>query len=462
MTGGHYKLTYQRAAADSARQNMDVEGNPLNQKLGSNPAGSTIERVGSGGRMVDLDIKHLFNNIAENVHYIAYAELAQRMNSMFTGSANPVTESLINHYGQPWYDNLMATFEAIVDPKIEEADPFWTAARWVRTNLTFAYLAVSVRNVVQQPVAATNAFAQLGEKWTMGGFWDFYRGGPSATIGRAKVIRKRSVFMRNRTALINREAREQLTKIDSVHPAVGVAKNIAFAPQTIGDSAVVYAVWLGAESKYRKENPNATEKEVVTYADKMVANTVGSGLSKDVGSIFNKGEAYKQLTFMGTFFNLTFNMHVENYELHKRGEISTIEYSRRLAWMAVIPGLLSALLVDDWPEDPEDIPGHVAWTAVQYNMAAVFALRDLASAIDGFDPSMPFLKLWGTLAGVGTDAVETVTGEKEWDLQAAARLMRDLQPIIPIPSQVPRMIEGAMDDNQDWWGTLVEGKERNK
>lgn len=458
LTGGHYRLHYRPDPNDSARSELATD-KPGGDKIKLYTASSLNQRVGSGGRQVDLDLSHLFSDIQEEIHYIANAELATHLNAMFKGVNNPVVETIINGYGNVYYKNLIHTLSAITQ-KEDPAKGLWKFLKIVRTNLTYAYLAWSARNVLQQPIAITNAISQLGEKYMLKGTFEFYRN----PVANWEKIRKSSPFMRNRTALVNREAREQLMQMDSVHPAFGKMKNTAFAPQTYMDSLIAFPTWMGALSKYKAEHPAASEAKAKRYADEMVAKTIGSGLTKDIGSILSKGEAEKQITFMGTFFNLTWNLHVENAQLLKRGKISGMEYARRLGWMAIAPALIQMWILDDIPEDDEEVLEHSLKEIAFYNMSSLFLVRDLASGIDGFTPSIPGLKWIEGVIRVEKGMRDVMTGDEELDAEQLARIVRGLQPLLPLvgSGQVARTLEGIADPEQELYGALVEGKERNK
>jgi hypothetical protein len=458
IKGGHYRLHYMKDPSDSIRTQISSDM-AVDNRIKLKTASSLNTRVGSGGRQVDLELGHLFSDMAEDIHYIAYAEMADNLNALFKGVNNPVVGAIVKHYDQAYYDNLIESLSVITRPSEPSSAPF-KFLKFVRSNLTYAYLAFSVRNIVQQPIAITNTFAQLGMGQTLKGVMEFY----ANPIEQMEQIKSTSQFMKNRTALVNREAREQLMKIDSIHPKMGAMKNMAFAPQTFMDSLIAYPTWLGAKDKFLNENPLGTEKEANTYADEMVAKTIGSGLSKDLGSILTQGEHMKQLTFMGTFFNLTWNLHVENAQLLKKGKISGMEYARRVGWMAIMPAVMSMWLLDDLPEDDEDKLIHAMKEVGYYNMASLFLLRDLSSTLDGFDPSIPGLQFAKGIKRVTTEMRDLMTGDEEFDANTVASILRGLQPLVPIPGsgQAARTLEGYADPNQDKWGMLVEGKERNK
>jgi len=458
LTGGHYRLHYLKDPADSARTEITVD-RAQNKSIKIGTASSMNERVGSGGRQVDLELGHLFQDIQEEIHYISYAELSDHLNSMFKGVNNEIVTSIMKGHGEPYYNNLTNTLSTLTQPE-NPAQGLWKGLKFVRSNLTYGFLAGSLRNIVQQPIAVTNSISQLGGINVLKGSFEFYRN-PRENWDK---ISEASAFMRNRTALVNREAREQLLKIDSVHPALGKMKTMAFAPQTFMDSLIAYPTWMGALSKYKKDHPNASEKKAILYADEMVAKTIGSGLSKDVGSILNKSEAEKQITFMGTFFNLTWNLHVENAQLLKNGDINPMEYARRLGWMAIAPALLAMWVLDDIPEDEEKILPHALKEIAYYNMSSLFLVRDLASGMDGFNPSIPGLKFVDGTIRVSKEMQGLMTGDDELDANTVASILRGLQPLAPLPGsgQVARTLEGMSDPEQGVWGSLVEGKERNK
>jgi len=457
LTGGHYRLHYLKDPADTARSEITVD-RAANKSIKIGTASSMNERVGSGGRQVDLELGHLFQDISEEIHYISYAELSDHLNSMFKGVDNEIVTSIMKGYGEPYYDNLANTLSTLTQPE-DPAKGLWKGLKFVRSNLTYGFLAGSIRNILQQPIAVTNAFSQLGLNNVLKGSLEFYR----SPIENVKKIDEVSMFMRNRTALVNREAREQLLKVDAIHPAIGAMKNAAFLPQTFMDSLIAYPTWMGALNEYKKSHPNASEKKAIYYADEMVAKTIGSGLSKDVGAILNKSEAEKQITFMGTFFNLTWNLHVENYHRLKKGDISPMEYAQRLGWMAIAPALLSIWVLDDVPEDDDEKISHMLKEIGYYNMSSLFLVRDLASTMDGFSPSIPGLKFTDGIVRVGSEMQGLMTGDEEFDANTVASIIRGIQPLAPLPAsgQIARTLEGMSDPKQGGYGMLVEGKERN-
>jgi len=97
-------------------------------------------------------------------------------------------------------------------------------------------------------------------------------------------------------------------------------------------------------------------------------------------------------------------------------------------------------------------------------MSSMFLVRDLASAMDGFDPSIPGLKFADGIVRVGKETRGLITGDEEFDANTVASIIRGLQPLMPLPmsGQVARSLEGFSDPKQGAWGALVEGKERNK
>jgi len=459
MVGGHYKLHYMEDPNDAGRKDLEVDKNIQKQSISMSQLGTMIARKGSGGRQVDLELQHLFTDIGEDIHYIAYAEMAKDLSRVLKGSNNPLVAAIQRHHGVPFYKNLIDTVDGIINPPDASKGVFWPGLKWVRGNLTYAYLAGSVRNVVQQPIALTNVLSQLGEIHTIKGIMNFY----ANPVDNWTKVREESMFMAHRTELVNREAREQLAKMDSIHPTWGAIKQGAFAPQTFMDSLIAFPAWMGARDKYMADHPDADVKKAIKYADEMVAKTVGSGMTKDIGNILNATEAEKQITFMGTFFNVTYNLHVENMELLKSGKINGFEYAKRVGWMAIAPALLSVWLLSDLPDDPDEVPMHLMKEVAFYNFSSIFLIRDLMSVIDGFTPSLPGLQFGTGAVRVANEVTDVATGDEELDMNTVASIIRGLQPLAPLPGsgQVARTLEGISDENQTTWGSLVEGKDRN-
>ena len=133
----------------------------------------------------------------------------------------------------------------------------------------------------------------------------------------------------------------------------------------------------------------------------------------------------------------------------------------------MVMGVLGQLAPEE-DEDEEDFWKRIMSGILGYNAGQVIGLGHLSNIFlndRGFD--LPMFQAIESAKSVGKIAGQVygdVTGEEdiEFDARMQARLVRSLSMMFPIfgASQWAKLIEGYDDDNQDFWGMLVEGKQK--
>ncbi len=306
MTGGHFRLHYRWDSKDQGRTAIELDGLDTSRVAMSKSA-SMIERIGGGGRIVELDMaEHIAADLDNDIRDIAFQELSVEMNAMFMGSENSLVKAISDHYGEKYYKNLVTTLERIVKPPRDKGNRWAPVSKYIRGNMTYAFLAGNVSNIVQNIASVANVYSEVGEKYATLGLLKFY----SNPFSHIQEIDKEHPGMANRTALINREAREQLGQIEAVHPVWAAFKNYAMSPQAFFDSLVAYPCYVGAKMQFLDKNrdkydgsPEGIEKrdkDASDYAMRMVEFSVGSGLAKNLGiSVFIVGHVTKDGNIAG-------------------------------------------------------------------------------------------------------------------------------------------------------------------
>lgn len=475
MPGGYMRLFYEYDPKDSSRADLHETAQDVfkgGTSISMSKPGSAHARVGSGGRRVSLELNNITMALEENVHSIAFGEVSRDVARLAKDKG--VAAAIIKGHGEERYQALIDTLDGIVSGDLPGSTGIEKWMRYVRTNLTFGYLAFSIRNFVQQPVALTNVFGKVGEVRAVSAMLSVMRR-PKYWM---QFASERSTFMRHRLAFVNREAAEQLSHI-STNSTNSWLKRHSFDLQTLGDSFVAYPAWVAG---YREGlEIYADEAKAISHADDIVAATVGSGMVKDLSPILMGGggvgkrlgkEAVKQLTFMGSFFNVVYNLVDESYrKTNFKSPKQVAEFSREMAWYLVAPALLSKVVVSSlWGEDEDE--GFWEWSAKavgEYGLGSVFLLRDLASALNGFKPSVPFQSAPAGLAR-GVSEIGELIEEGEVNAEDIPAMIRSMQPLLPLPGsgQVARFLDYTNSHGEgnegdfNIYDALVEGKERDK
>jgi hypothetical protein len=473
MSGGYMRLFYMYDQRDSV-QTVDTEGAKITRSgariVTQTKHGARHERVGSGGRKVDLNVNNVFRALDEVIHDISFAETAR---SVTRAMRNPeVSGAIINHYGKEKYESITSSLEGIIAGNVSNSHPINNFIKHFRTAATYGMLGYSLRNAVQQPVALTNMFGRIGEVETIGAMYDFI-------VNRnkwGKFVQDRSEFMKNRTSLVNREVAEIMGKISGNVMSSGL-KQHAFDLQTIGDSMIAYPGWLAAYRKGLKEF--GSEQKAIIYADESVSATIGSGLMKDMSPMLQGSgrlaqtvgpEMLKSITFMGSYFNVIGRL---IYSATKQADFKSVRgvasYTRTMTWYLAAPAILSALLVGQGPDDDES---WLAWSAkaiASYGFATVFMLRDLVSAASGFTPSSAWSRALDASIRASKGVYDVATGEKEGDKEDIAKILRSASYLYPLPGagQAARTLEyiGSQEAGNEGdfniYKAIVVGKDRD-
>lgn len=478
MTGGYMRLYYRQSSKDAKRQDLHEEAGAKTMSgagtLAMTKAGSANERVGSGGRMPRLDPQSIGRAVEETIHAIAFSEVARSINQIISNES--VAEAISRKHSPEAYQSLWDNLYAIFAGESPPASALMQFMRYVRTNLTYAHLAYSLRNFIQQPTGIFNVFGKVGEMETIRSVLEFARS-PVSTI---EEVDSKSAFMRNRTAFVNREAAEILGKIETRKTA-GLIKQYAFAHQTFGDMLVAYPAWLAG---YRQGMAKfGDETKAAAHADDIVAATIGSGMAKDMspmlhgtgllGSKGAGGELSKQFTFMGSFFNVIFNLVTESYQTNDLKSVKgAANFARQMGWYIAVPAIVSKLLISSLPgEDDDESIWEWAFKAVgQYGLGTVFFVRDVASYLQGFSPQIPYQTAVSQLGRMINETVELFAEDDEFDASDAIAMSRALQPWVPLPGsgQIIRSADYLQSYQQGDEGefsaydALIEGKERDK
>jgi hypothetical protein len=473
VPGGYMRLYYQYDTKDSLRdaKTSDELMTRSGQRLSAQTKhGSRNERVGSGGRRMSWDLNKVFQALDETIHDVSFAESASDV-TRFMRSPE-VASAIEGHYGKEKYQSMMSAVSGVIAGNIQNNHYINSFMRKFRSAQTYAFLGYSIRNLVQQPVALTNMFGKLGEKNVINGMIKFYMH-PKETM---KWVKEKSAFMEHRTSVVNRDSSEIMGQYSGqvFGGTWNAFKHHAFSMQTFGDALVAYPGWVAAYNDGIKKYGD--EKKAVTYADEFVSSTIGSGLIKDQSPLLQGGgsvgqavgpELLKGVTFMGSYFNVVYNLSRESYKkADLRSAQGVAEYTRQMSWYLMIPAILSALIVGDTPDEDDD-ESWLAWaleTVSQYGMSQVFIVRDIASLMKGYGPSSSYTRALDASARLTKETYKIAGGEKELDAETAAKMLRAAGQVQALPGsgQAARILEYIGSDEEfNPYKAVVTGVDRN-
>ncbi len=363
MTGGHMRLFYKsyKVEVKGEQQAASTRAN-----LMPNKASSLHERVGSDNMEVLLDRSNIVTAIEESLHFIAFAETSNYLRRLI--NAKDIQATIMRKHGPAFHGSLMAQLNNLLtnrrSPAGNEFEKWLSPAfRLFRQAATMRHLVGSLRNVVQQVTALPIAVADVGAIPMFNAIALYATDNTAVT----EMIESKSVFMRNRTSFVNREAADHLNKL-SVNGEVAYMWNnlmsMGFIPQTYIDKVIAMPTWLAAYEK--AINTHGDESRAVSDADTLVAESVGSGADIHMGAAFNSNnsELVRTFTLFGSFFNAYYQ---RMYRDTKGGRmkpgssyqpewITSPQALHTLITVPIIVAAMSAVLVMDLPEEEESYP----------------------------------------------------------------------------------------------------------
>ncbi len=376
MKGGYYPLAGD-PAEDSKQLDQDITQQAELMKQGgtarkSTKHGSTIERVGFGGKKIDFSIDVLFNHIDGIIHDVTHWEAIRSVDRVLR---NPKIQKELNEsLGKPgarvFKDRLA---EVAAGPQRVNGLHVWTRAlRYARLAATYNALGYSVRTALMNTMGLTTAIAEMDAKSITSATAEYY-GNIKATN---EFILSKSEYMRDRGEVLNRDIAYIRANLKG-STTLNKFRDNAFWLMTQTDKAITRPIWLAA---YRKgETMFETEQEAIDYADRMVARTQGSGLDMDLANVETRNELMKTMTVMYSAMSAIYNITVEQAKKHKAGKITTPQLVAKMAWLLIAPGILTSLFLGKDEEDDELAETVIDETAA-YSLGLLPVFRDLYSA----------------------------------------------------------------------------------
>jgi len=211
------------------------------------------------------------------------------------------------------------------------------------------------------------------------------------------------------------------------------------------------------------------EKRAVIEAYQSVAESVGSGSDLHLGRIMqtDQNEFVKTLTVFGSWFNAYYQ------RLYKSSKGGTDFLSGAFLMdgliMPIIAANLAQVLIMDIPDDEEEVPGWLAENSFKFMLGTVPLVRDIASAWEGFTPSMPISAVATAPVRIKTE-IESYAKGNQSGLKLAADIGRTVGSVMPLPGSgnlwrfldyTDSYLEGNEGKDFNIYQALAEGRDKN-
>jgi hypothetical protein len=415
--GGYYPLKYEpkgdvRVSAEDI--NSMVKGNQAGRfGKASTPDGMLIERQGSGGRPVQLDMSVFHRHISQTLHVIALSE--------------PVAEIQELIASKPFKDAMNATGnqEAMTAIEVwlkdtatgEVASQFWADRLFRNIRSGFSSIAIgwNVGTMLLQPLGIFQSMPVVGVNNTVTQMMKFFgdiammaTGNPHGMI---KTALEQSAFMRERGLSFNKDLMDVMNKIGDKGSKQGgwwsrlpdmpmPVKRTLFGGIVWTQRFVDVITWHAGKQKYIKENniqPDDAQgmKDARWFADRAVARSQSSGNQSDrtplergsINANVRQSETVRIWTTLGSYFFAKGNIIAERTrETQFTSPTQVAMWARDMMLLTVLESIIVAWMRNLIPheDDDESKTAFVATETLKTALATYPMYRILGSELSGF------------------------------------------------------------------------------
>lgn len=389
--GGYYPVKYdpnrdQRAALNEDKLNAETESMFSNNASiqASVNTGATNERTGYYAP-IRLSLDVVPAHFQETIHYITHHDPVREVNRLTRNKqvAQTIKEKLgPEEYAQlrPWLNDIAK------DGREAPTKMFWDSILGkLRFGVTLGVMGFKASTGIIQISGLSNSIAEVGTANMMQSMRSIL--GSITTIKQAwEFAVENSQVMEHRTQTMDREIKNAMKRIEGKRGLLAAAQEASMKHIALIQTYMVdLPSWHAAYIKGMKEWGDETRS--FQYADWVIENVQGSGVTKDMARIFRgQAETGRMFTMFMTFFSSLWNMERDLVKGAKTGRYSTTNVAAKMMFMFTIPVLFEMMMRGELgePEDDEDTRLQKMLTGVaMFPIQSIPFIRDIASATTG-------------------------------------------------------------------------------
>jgi hypothetical protein len=427
LRGGYYPISYDSDLTAESGRDQAAETYKAVTKGGHYMAatrhGHTKARAGAGGdRQISLSLDVLGDHLGKVIQDLTHREAVNRVGRVIR--SRPVQEAIVAAKGLEGYKSLEPWLKdaAVGQAGTVANTKFDRALRHIRVGISVAEMGWSLRTAIVQPLGLLQSAARLGVARTLYFFARYLGNAAMWGKGHAEVVEK-SVFMRNRTKLFDRDIADQLNKLGEGDRLYRL-KESYFSFIGAMDMLVSVPTWQAAFDKGMVDF-GADEAKAIDYADAVVRMTQASGLAKDLAEVQRGGEAARLFTAFYSYFSVTYNMladAVEQADFRDPGDLARL--TGQVMLIVVAPALLNEIVLNgllQGDDEPEEKAIKAARAVGLYSLNGFVIGRDIASYIlSDKNYGYSFAPAGRALQTVGDVAKQAMQGELDRALVRSA------------------------------------------
>jgi hypothetical protein len=424
MRGGYYPLKYDAqlsAKVDEETVDEFMQGIRAGRFARAQTRhGHTIERVGSGGRPVRLNMSVLTQHLHQVAYDLALGEAVTWADKVL--KHKDVKEAFQTVGKREAWNMLDIWLKDVATGEVIAGDVVSRSLRWVRVGFTISRIGWNLGTAVIQPTGFLQTSVQIGKRNALYGLMQLANvsrwSGPNSIF---RQVYDQSAFMRERGTTFNKDIYDTIRQIDRVAlggrniverlaaPAWAVKGGFFLMAKT--QQIVDVATWLGA---YRqgKAKFGADDRKALDHADRMVARSQASGLFSDRTAI-ERGTLstnHRQVEVVRMFTALASYMIAKNNVAYERIKRTNPRSPAQVAGLTIdlmllytVEALIIGLIRGYFPDEDDD-EGAAEWLARESlfaMMGGIPLVREFAAESQGFRGGGAFasaLDLYGRAA----------------------------------------------------------------
>lgn len=363
--GGYYPIKYD----PDHQSNSDIAAQSLDELWGENAAGfgakaqtrqgHTVERENGVRRALNLDLSVALDHFRDVSRDIHMRDVINENWRLLNDKKSATRQAISETWGKEYVDAMELILKRTASGTQPPANIYEKLARTLRINSSIAILGWKVTTAALAPVSYLQTVVpRYGLRRVAGGLAEFFggflSGKPADTQQLVNMILEKSVFMRERTKTLNREAHERIRRTPiqsrwSKFQGSGFWLMSWFEIYTTSGP-----LWLGV---YRDAIDNgSSEKDAVAAADRAVVETQGSGLSMDQSPMQGGNELERWFTYMWGYMSGYYGTVRSDFGAQRNVRQKTLALLKHLVLINAAASMFELLIrefgISDEEEDP--------------------------------------------------------------------------------------------------------------
>lgn len=408
--GGYYPIAYNHEAIDNKRIKESSQEDKWKEMTAGvttrakTPQGHLIARQKNVSRPLNLNITVALNHIDDATNDIYMREVALKINDRI--NHDTFQAAVAETHGQEYLRTLETVLKRTVAGTERVTEPFDALIRTARVNAAMAILGYKVTTAALAPVSYFQTVIPLyGKRVVLSGLASFFGKGPIEMVKLSQFINEKSSFMRERNALITREAHEMVRK-SKAESGWDKFRSSGYLLMTgIEKYTVSGPLWLGVY--HDALDRGLSDADAVTEADRSISMTQGSGLEIDQSIMQGDVETKRALTFMWGYMSGYYGT-IRNDVVDAEGVRKVWPIAKHFVLLNAISAMMETVVRGEFGDDDDPYVQQL--------------LTRMTRNVTGLVPGLNFLNPYGTQTSIA-DTAQKISQTAKYDIKVGRELI---------------------------------------